>query len=200
MRSANWRQYLSPPCIIVPQLVVALISPWVGRRADSWGRRPLLLLGFGALPLRCLLFAFASDPRPRRLEQILDGLSAAVLGVLVPLIISDIAQETGRFNFAQGVVGTAVGIGAALSTSFAGYISDQYSNRVAFLDLAAIATCGVFFVLIIMPETRPPLVAIGSQPWHRRYRLCQLSVDIEIVRWPCGAPQSLLEIFANSWA
>ncbi len=154
MRSANWATVLIAACIIVPQLVVALISPWVGRRADSWGRRPLLLLGFGALPLRCLLFAFASDPVLVVFEQILDGLSAAVLGVLVPLIISDIAQETGRFNFAQGVVGTAVGIGAALSTSFAGYISDQYSNRVAFLDLAAIATCGVFFVLIIMPETR----------------------------------------------
>lgn len=155
MRSANWATTLIAACIIVPQLVVALISPWIGRRADFWGRRPLLLLGFAALPLRCILFAYTSNPILVVFEQILDGFSAAALGVLVPLIISDIAQETGRFNFAQGVVGTAVGIGAALSTSLAGYVSDRYSDRVAFLDLAAIAACGVFFVFFIMPETRP---------------------------------------------
>jgi len=28
--------------IIVPQIIVALMAPWVGRRAQSWGRRPLL--------------------------------------------------------------------------------------------------------------------------------------------------------------
>ena len=35
--------------IIVPQIVVVLAAPWVGREAQSWGRQPLLLIGFGAL-------------------------------------------------------------------------------------------------------------------------------------------------------
>jgi predicted MFS family arabinose efflux permease len=155
MRSANWATVLIAACIIVPQLVVAALSPWVGRKADRWGRRPLLLLGFGALPLRCLLFAYAPDPAFVVFEQILDGISAAALGVLVPLIIADIARDTGRFNLAQGAIGTAIGIGAALSTSFAGYISDHFGSQTAFLDLAAIATFGFLFVLIAMPETRP---------------------------------------------
>ena len=41
--------------IIVPQVIVALMAPWAGRRAKTWGRRPLLLLGFAALPIRALL-------------------------------------------------------------------------------------------------------------------------------------------------
>jgi predicted MFS family arabinose efflux permease len=155
MRSANWATVLIAACIIVPQLIVAALSPWIGRKAGQWGRRPLLLLGFGALPLRCLLFAYAPDPAFVVFEQILDGISAAALGVLVPLIIADIARDTGRFNLAQGVVGTAVGIGASLSTSFAGYVSDHYGSQTAFLDLAAVASCGFVFVLLVMPETRP---------------------------------------------
>jgi ABC-type glycerol-3-phosphate transport system permease component len=40
--------------IIVPQVIVAMMAPWAGRRAKTWGRRPLLLIGFAALPiLRC---------------------------------------------------------------------------------------------------------------------------------------------------
>ncbi len=155
MRSANWAPVLIAACIIVPQLVVALLSPWVGRQADVWGRRPLLLLGFGALPVRCFLFANIPDPYLVVAVQALDGISAAVLGVLVPLIVADLARNTGRFNLAQGIVGTAVGIGAALSTTFAGYVTDHYGGHSAFLGLATIATCGFLFVLIAMPETRP---------------------------------------------
>ena len=32
--------------LIVPQLVVAVMSPWIGRAADRWGHRPALLAGF----------------------------------------------------------------------------------------------------------------------------------------------------------
>jgi MFS family permease len=38
--------------IIVPQIVVAALAPWVGHGAGIWGRRPLLLIGLGALPIR----------------------------------------------------------------------------------------------------------------------------------------------------
>ena len=32
------------------------MAPWAGRRANTWGRRPLLLVGFAALPIRALVF------------------------------------------------------------------------------------------------------------------------------------------------
>jgi MFS family permease len=43
--------------ILVPQAIVAAISPWIGRRAELTGRRPLLLVGWGLLPLQGLLYA-----------------------------------------------------------------------------------------------------------------------------------------------
>jgi MFS family permease len=49
-------------CILVPQIVVVAIAPWIGVKAQSWGRRPLLLLTFVALSARGAIFAVTSDP------------------------------------------------------------------------------------------------------------------------------------------
>ena len=51
-RSSQWAPVLIAFCIVVPQAIVALMSPTVGARAQSWGRRPLLLIGFAALVIR----------------------------------------------------------------------------------------------------------------------------------------------------
>jgi hypothetical protein len=63
-------------------------------------------------------------------------------------------KGTGHFNLGQGVVGTATGLGASLSTTLAGYLSDHFGNDVAFSVLAAIATAGLAAVWTSMKETR----------------------------------------------
>ena len=113
------------------------------RLADRWGRRPLLLFGFGALAIRGVLFALLADPRALVAIQLLDGVSAAALGVLVPLTIADLTRECGHFNLAQGAVGCAMGFGASLITTLSGYVSDHYGGAVAFDLLAAVAVAGL---------------------------------------------------------
>ncbi|MFG3591980.1 MFS transporter [Bradyrhizobium sp. RDI18] len=153
-RSAQWAPVLIAACIIVPQAIVALTSPSVGRKAQAWGRRPLLLMAFAALAIRGLLFAVVSDPYVLVLVQVFDGITAAVLSVMVPLIVADVAYGSGHFNLAQGIVGTATGIGASLSTVLAGYISDIFGSSVAFIGLAGIAALGLTVIWAFMPETR----------------------------------------------
>ncbi len=155
MRSSQWATILIAACIVVPQLIVALLSPWVGRQSQSWGRRPLLLIGFAALPIRGLLFATVKDPTILVLVQLLDGITASVFGVIVPLMIADLTRGTGHFNLGQGIVGTTTGIGASLSTTLAGYASDHFGSGSAFLGLAATAFLGLAAVWSLMPETRP---------------------------------------------
>jgi predicted MFS family arabinose efflux permease len=141
-------------CIIVPQAIVALMSPSVGRKAQKWGRRPLLLAGFAALAVRGLLFATVRDPYLLVAVQVFDGITAAVFSVMIPLIVADIAFGSGHFNLAQGVVGTATGIGASLSTVLAGYVSDKFGSSVAFTGLACVAALGLAMIWFVMPETR----------------------------------------------
>jgi predicted MFS family arabinose efflux permease len=155
MRSSQWATVLIAACIVVPQVVVAALSPWVGRQAGRWGRRPMLLLGFAALPVRGILFATVKDPNLLVAVQLLDGLTASVFGVMVPLIIADLTRGTGHFNLGQGIVGTATGIGASLSATLAGYTSDHFGSEFAFLGLAAIAALGLAAVWTLLPETRP---------------------------------------------
>jgi MFS family permease len=141
--------------IVLPQIIVAGIAPWVGRQAKDWGRRPLLLIGLGALPIRALLFALMTDPPLLLVFQLLDGISGAVLGVLTALVIADVTDGTGRFNLAQGVVGTASGIGASLSTALFGLIAASLGRTVVFLSIAAVALLAVLILWLWMPETRP---------------------------------------------
>lgn len=154
MRSGRWATLLIAACIVVPQLLVAASSPWIGRRAQIWGRRPLLLIGFAALPVRGILFASVTNPEFLVVVQLLDGVTAAVFSVMVPLVVADLTRGTGRFNLGQGIVGTFVGIGASLSATLAGYISDHFGSASAFLGLAAIALVGLALVWLLMPETR----------------------------------------------
>ena len=155
VHSGEWASTLIAACIVTPQLVVAGVAPSVGRIADAFGRRPLLYLCFAALAARGVLFALVSNPCWIVAIQALDGVSAAVLGVTLPLIVADITRGTGRFNLGLGIVGSAVGIGASLSTTLAGYAIDHFGSGTAFCTLAFLALCGLALVWLWLPETRP---------------------------------------------
>lgn len=147
-------QLIIAACIIVPQFVVAALSPWVGRSAQRWGRRPLLIFGFAALPVRALLLASISSPYLLAPIQAFDGISAAVFGVMLPLIAADVAGNKGHYNLCIGLFGLTAGIGATLSTLVAGFVADRFGNTASFLCLAAAGALAVLLVWAALPETR----------------------------------------------
>jgi MFS family permease len=141
--------------IVLPQLVAAAISPALGRLADTHGRRLVLFLGFCTLPIRGLLFAAFPNPGMMVAVQSLDGVAGASLGIIGPLVTSDVAANSGRYNLALGFVGFMIGIGATFSTGLAGLIADRFGNPVAFMSLAAAGVAAAALVWTAMPETRP---------------------------------------------
>jgi MFS family permease len=149
--------------IVGPQLVSSAISGWVGRQVERVGRRPLLLLAFAPLPIRAVVLALSPDPYVITLVQLLDGISAATIGILVPLVIADVTRGSGHFNLAQGVVATAVGIGAAFSTTLAGYTVDAFGHQTAFLILMGVGAAGFLLVMAVMPETKPQHIPVTER-------------------------------------
>ena len=141
-------------CILAPQLVLAMISPQVGRLAETIGRRPIMLVGFSALPIRGLLLASTSDPWLIVLFQLLDGVSAASFQVMLPLITADLTRGTGRFNLCMGFFGLAVGVGASFSTTLAGFVADR-SVQLGFLMLAGAGAACVLMVWLLFGDTIP---------------------------------------------
>ncbi len=155
MRAGQLANVIIAACIVVPQAVVALLSPWVGRAAQKLGRKRLLLLGWGALPLRGLLLAILPGAWPLVMGQAISGISAAVFGVMLPLLAADLTLGTSHFNLCMGILGLAMYVGAAISTTMSGGIADVAGMPIAFLVLAAVGLLGLATVWLIMPETRP---------------------------------------------
>ena len=140
-------------CIIAAQLVMIPVAFMTGNLADKWGRKPLFLIGFGVLATRGVLYTLGQGELYLLVVQSLDGVGAAIFGVLWIVIISDLAKGSGRFNLLQGVIQTALGVGAFLSNFLAGFVVKAFGFNTGFLGLAAIALAGTLVFAVFMPET-----------------------------------------------
>jgi MFS family permease len=105
--------------ILLPQAIVAAISPWIGRRADRSGRRPLLLLGWGLLPVQGFLYAALPGVFALVLGNLLNGVSGAIFGVTMTVVAADLTRRR-RLQSTLGALGVAISVGASLSTFFTG--------------------------------------------------------------------------------
>ena len=141
-------------CVVTTQLVITLLASWSGRKAGSWGRKPLLLIAFGVLPVRAVLYTLTTNTSALVAIQILDGVGAGIFGVVSVLVIADLTRGTGRFNLTLGAISTAVGIGASLSQVIAGSIVHHFGSNAGFLFLAAVASAAFGILYFFMPETR----------------------------------------------
>jgi MFS family permease len=140
-------------CVVTTQFTITLLAAWAGRSAGSWGRKPLLLIGFGVLPIRGILYTLTHNLYLLVGIQVLDGVGAGIFGVVSVLVIADLTRGTGRFNLTLGAIATAVGIGAALSQTIAGAIVHHSSDRAGFLFLALVAAAAFVILWLFMPET-----------------------------------------------
>ena len=149
-------------CIAVTQTVIMLSAARVGRIANGRGRKPLLLIGFGVLPLRAFLYTVVHSVGALIAVQLLDGVANAIFGVVSILVVADRTRGTGRFNLAQGAVATAIALGAALSTTIGGSLMEHHGANVSFWTLGALALAGFVLLLFGVPETK-----VASTPQAR---------------------------------
>src|SRR6267378_596203 len=163
----RWADGMMSACIIAAQLVMLPIALLVGRTADSWGRKPLFLIGFGILPLRAILYTLSDDSFWLMSVQLLDGVGAGIFGALAPLVIADLMRGTGHYNLAQGLVATVQGIGATISGLVAGVIVDHAGYRTVFLTLAGAAAVAFTVFATAMPETAPGRISNAAASRRR---------------------------------
>jgi MFS family permease len=152
-------------CIIAAQAIMLPIALLVGCRADCWGRKAILLLGFAILPLRAALYNVSDDSAWLIGVQLLDGVGAGIFGAITPLVLADLMRGTGQYNLAQGAIATTQGIGAASSGLVAGLIVDHFGYSAAFMVASAIASAALLALAVLMPETKPDAIR-----GHRRCR------------------------------
>jgi MFS family permease len=140
-------------CIITAQVVTIPTALLVGWKANSWGRKSLLLIGFGALPIRAALFTVSDNEVWLVSLQVLDGVAAGTLDALIPLVLADVMLGTGRYNAARGVLGTVQGIAGSLSNAAAGFLVVSTGYNATFLALSTVGVVAWLVLLAAMPET-----------------------------------------------
>lgn len=152
LQDKNLGTSLMSACIAAAQLVMVPVAMLVGARADAWGHKQFFLAALAILPIRGALYTLSDHAAWLVGVQLLDGIGAGIFGAIYPVIVADLMRNTGRFNVAQGVVITALGIGAALSTTLAGLLVVKAGYSAAFLTLGAIAVIGFIVFLLGFPE------------------------------------------------
>ncbi|MDB5416544.1 MAG: putative transport system, rane protein [Rubritepida sp.] len=145
---------LTAACAVAAQIVMVPAAATAARRADVWGRKPLLLAAFAALALRGALYTLSDEPAWLIGVQLLDGIGAGLIGALFPVIVADLTKGSGHFNAAQGAVGTVHAVGGVISGALSGWIVVSAGYDVAFLTLSVFAVAGGAIFWLAMPETR----------------------------------------------
>lgn len=153
LQDKNLGTSLMAACIVAAQIVMVPMAMLVGAKANTWGRKPLFLIALLVLAVRGSLYPLSDHAYWLVGVQLLDGVGAGIYGAIFPVIVADLMRGTGRFNVAQGAVITAQGIGAALSTTLAGFVVVHGGYNMAFLTLAGVAVAGLALYFFAMPET-----------------------------------------------
>lgn len=153
LHNKNVGTALMSACIVAAQLVMVPVAYVVGAKTDTWGRKPIFLVGFAVLTVRAFLYPLSDSAHWLVGVQLLDGIGAGIFGALFPLVVQDVTHGTGRFNVSLGAITTAWGVGASLSNFVAGGIVVAAGYSAAFMSLGAIAAVGFAIYLVAMPET-----------------------------------------------
>ena len=100
---------LMASCVVAAQVVMVPMAYLAGAKADSWGRKPIFLVGFAFLTARGFLYTLSDSPYWLVGVQVLDGVGAGIFGALFPLVVQDLTHGTGRFNVSLGALTTMWG-------------------------------------------------------------------------------------------
>ena len=123
-------------------IIMAVIALKVINKKDAV--TAITLTALAALPVRALIAGYFHSPEIMVIIQILDGVGAGFMGVVVPVITANILANTGRINTGMGILMTMQAAGAALSTTYAGILAARFNYSAAFVGLAFMAFAALF--------------------------------------------------------
>ena len=147
--------------IIVPQILDRTDGTLGRTPGTKLGSAPASAYRVRSFAIRALGFALISDPLLLVGVQVLDGISATVLGVLTALVIADITSGTGRSIWRKASLERLPELALRLHDAV-GSCGRRLGSGAGFSCIAATALLATIVVLLLMPETRPQTERTGG--------------------------------------
>ena len=137
-----------------------------GRRSDTIGRKPVLILTTACAALSYVAFAFAPSLAVALLIRIVSGFFSGTLGV-VQGVIADITPPEQRAKN-MGYFGAAFNLGFATGPAIGGLLADTSLGLAGFhapiFAAAALATGASLWATLALPETRRTGAGVRPAP------------------------------------
>ncbi|MEU9734763.1 MFS transporter [Streptomyces sp. NPDC048002] len=139
-------------------LVAAVAVPIIGRFADMFGRRLMLVVALGGLTVGSVLDAVTSDATVMIIGRAITGVSSAAIPLGISLLASVLPKE--RKGSAVALISAMLGIGGALGLPLAGAIADSVDYHVLFWIGGVGAAVSIVLILLLVAE--PPTQGVRS--------------------------------------
>ncbi len=128
-------------------------SPILGALSDSFGRRPVLLIGFCGLMFSFFATAFAPSLRILVGIRLIAGVMQANLSVANAYVADITPPEERARRF--GMLGAMFGIGFVLGPVIGGLLG-EINLRLPFLVAGSMAVLNLLYGFFVLPESLPP--------------------------------------------
>ena len=139
---------------MVGSLVGLLFGPLLGKMADRFGRRPVILGSMASYPLIFLLFFVTRGYLVVYAIQALEGAAFVAIAAATTAYIADIITAEKR-GWALGVYQQTISLGWVIGPPLGGFLSEAIGFRTIFLVSAIITAIGFVLVLFLVKEPHP---------------------------------------------
>jgi MFS family permease len=151
----EWGLIATSALVIAAQAGMMLTSILVGHRADSWGQRWLLTVGFAMLPVQAALTLVSRGPGWLIAVQFFGGLGTGLFAALTPLWLVDATQGTGRYNVSQGAMATVRALGATSSGFASEVLMDRFGYDAAYIGCGIVSVAALALLWLNLPDVSP---------------------------------------------
>ena len=138
---------------MVGSLVGLLFGPLLGKAADRFGRKPVILGAMASFALIFVLYFRAPGYQVVYGIQVQEGAAWVAIGAAVTAYIADIVTADKR-GWAMGVYQQTISIGWMIGPAFGGFLSEAIGFRTIFLVGAILEVIGFILVLFLVKESR----------------------------------------------
>ncbi|UJF20059.1 Bcr/CflA family multidrug efflux MFS transporter [Vibrio sp. SS-MA-C1-2] len=135
-----------------------------GPLADSYGRRPILLIGIFLFTIGAVLSAVSLDINQLTFVRAFQGFAGAAAAVVIQALVRDMFEKE-EFARTMSFVTLVMTLAPLVAPMFGGYLAIWFGWRSIFWVLSLISIIVIFAVFFRIPET---LASEKKQPFHFR--------------------------------